>query len=79
MEKATSVTEGSRSVATSKHKKLARTTKTIKVTPAQVDAARTQVMADRLLGRASDPAVEAIAAARRVAVRGPDLSPSPAQ
>jgi hypothetical protein len=70
--------EGRRQVAQSKHKKLART-KTIKVTRNQVDAARTQVTADRLLGRPSDPAIEAIAAARRVAVRRADLSPSPAQ
>jgi hypothetical protein len=75
MRKATSVREGSLSMAMSKHKKLART-KTIKVTRRQVDAARSQVTADRLLGRPSDPAVEAIAAARRVAVRSADLRPS---
>ena len=66
-------------MAESKHKKLARTTKTIKVTGRQVDAARTQLTADRLLGRPSDPAVEAIAAARQVAVRRADLTPSGAQ
>jgi hypothetical protein len=59
---------------TVKHKKLART-KTIKVTQRQVPTARAQVTADRLLGRPSDPAVEAIAAAKRVAV---PVSGSPA-
>jgi hypothetical protein len=62
-------------VAQSKHKKHGRH-KRIKVTRTQVEAARSQVAADRLLGRASDPAVEAIAAARRVAVRPPELLPS---
>jgi len=65
-------------VVQSKHKRLAKT-KTIKVTRRQVDAARVQLTADRLYGRPSDPAVEAIAAARRVAVKAPNLAPSQVQ
>ena len=60
-------------MAKSKHKKNA---KKIKVTRSQVDAARVRLTTDRLLGRDSDPAVEAIASARQVAVQVPGLVPT---
>ena len=53
--------------------------KKVRVTRMQVDAARDRLAADRILGRESDPAVEAIARARRVAVPGPKLLPSQGQ